>query len=244
MPWPAVPCPYAGNSANTATNWLFARGYGLHYPSHHALPTLPTHADVKTCASTSTLPIFHTLAQSPFALYLGAGSSGHEVHAVGSDLNAVVEWPAAQPVLSLRTVQVNTQQDAKSITWHAPGRFFAQSPQPTDLMPLVATHAALQFDLVIGTPAKGPVEIYMGCGDGCTRAVDVTRMFAAYDPGKRQAVSLPLRCFVKPGADLAHVDVPFGVLASPPFSAAFANVRIAAGEAGGTDAACPETAAR
>jgi len=97
---------------------------------------------------------------------------------------------------------------------------------------------------VIGTPAKGPVEIYMGCGDGCTRAVDVTRMFAAYDPGKRQAVSLPLRCFVKPGADLAHVDVPFGVLASPPFSAAFANVRIAAGEAGGTDAVCPETAAR
>jgi beta-glucosidase len=244
MPWPGVPCPYADNGVNTASNWLFARGYGLRYPSRHAVPMLPTHAGVQTCASTSTLPIFHTLAQSPFALYLGAGRSGHDVHAVGSDLNAVVEWPAAQPVISLRTVQVNTQQDAKSVTWHGPGRFFAQSPQPTDLMPLVATHGALQFDLVIGTPARGPVMVYMGCGEGCIRTVDVTRMFGAFEPHQRHAVSLPLRCFIKPGADLAHVDVPFGVLASAPFSAAFANVRIAAGQGADTDAACPETAAR
>jgi beta-glucosidase len=245
MPWPGVPCPYAaGSSGGKAANWLFTRGYGLRYPNSHTVPILPMHADVRTCASTSTLPIFRTLAQSPFTLYLGAGSSGHDVHAVGADLNAAIEWPTAHPVISVRTVQVNTQQDAKSISWHGPGRFFARSPQPNDLMPLVAAHAALQFDMVIGTPARGPVTIYMGCGDGCRRAVDVTRLFAAYEPGKRSSVSLPLRCFIKPGADLAHVDVPFGVLASPPFSAAFANVRIVAGKGNGTDVACPESAAR
>ena len=243
MRWPGAPCPYAG-SGDKAANWLFARGYGLHYSGHHELPMLPVHAEVGTCASSSTLPIFHTLAQSPFALYLGAGSSGHDVQAVGADLNSVIEWPATRPVLSLRTVQVNTQQDAKSIAWHGPGRFFAQSPQPTDLMPLAATHAVLKFDMVIGTPARRPVTIYMGCGDGCMRTVDVTRMFAGYQAGQRHEVSLPLRCFIKPGADLAHVDVPFGVLASPPFSAAFANVRITAGDGSGVDAACPETAAR
>jgi beta-glucosidase len=241
MPWPGVPCPYAGDKA---ANWLFARGHGLHYPSHHDVPMLPTHADVRTCASTSTLPIFRTLAQSPFALYLGAGSNGTEVHAVGADLNRATEWPVTHPVLGLRTVQVNTQQDAKSVTWQGPGRFFAQSPQPTNLMPLVATHAALQFDVVVGTPARSPVTIYMGCGNDCIRSVDVSRMFAAYEPGKRHAVSIPLQCFIKPAADLAHVDVPFGVLAAPPFSAAFANVRIEAGAGSGTDAACPETVAR
>ncbi len=240
MPWPGAPCPYAGG--DKATDWLFARGYGLHYRARRSVPMLPEHAQVKTCASTSTLPIFHTLAQSPYALYLGKGSSGHQVHAVGADLNAVIDWPAAHPVISLRTVQVNTQQDAKSVTWHAPGRFFAQSPQPTDLMPLVATHAVLQFDVVIGTPARSAVKIYMGCGDDCVRAVDVTGTFAAYAPGKRQTMSLPLQCFIKPGADLARVDVPFGVLAAPPFSAAFANVRIVAGAGNGADAACPETA--
>jgi beta-glucosidase len=243
MPWPGAPCPYAA-SGDKAASSLFARGYGLRYGGQHSVPMLPTHAEVTTCASTSTLPIFHTLAQSPFALYLGAGSGGHDVHAVGADLNAAIEWPAVHPVISLRTVQVNTQQDAKAVTWHEPGRFFAQSPQPTNLMPLVATHAALQFDVVIGTPAHSPVKIYMGCGDDCVRAVDVTGLFAAYAPGKRRSVSLPLQCFIKPGADLAHVDVPFGVLASPPFSAAFANVRIVAGAGNGADAACPETAHR
>ncbi|WEN14258.1 glycoside hydrolase family 3 N-terminal domain-containing protein [Rhodanobacter sp. AS-Z3] len=242
MPWPGVPCPYA--DGGKAANWLFARGQGLHYPSHHDLPMLPTHADVGTCASTSTLPIFHTLAQSPFALYLGAGSSGHDVHPVGADLNAAIEWPANHPLFSLRTVQVNTQQDAKLVSWHGPGRFFMQSPQPTNLMPLVATHAALQFDVVIETPAQSPVAIYMGCGDGCTRALDVSGIFAAYERGKRHAVSIPLQCFVKPGADLAHIDVPFGVLASTPYSAAFANVRIAAEAGSAANAACPETAAQ
>jgi beta-glucosidase len=84
----------------------------------------------------------------------------------------------------------------------------------------------------------------MGCGSNCIRTVDVSRIFAAYDPDKRQAVSVPLQCFIEPGADLAHVDVPFGVLASSPFSAAFANVRIVAGAGNGTDAACPGTALR
>lgn len=242
MPWPGVPCPHAGG--DLAANWLFARGYGLHYAAHHELPALPLHAEVITCAGSSTLPIFHTLAQSPFSLYLGAGRDGGKVQAVGADLNAVIEWPADQPVFSLRTVQVNTQQDAKSITWHGPGRFFAQSPQPIDLMPLLATHAALQFDLVIGTPAHAPITIYMGCGEGCTRTVNVGAMFAAYKTGRRHAVSIPLQCFIRSGEDLARVDVPFGVLAAAPFSAAFANVRIAADSAGAAAATCPGTVAR
>jgi beta-glucosidase len=240
MPWPGVPCPYAGG--DKAGRWLFARGYGLHDPSHHELPRLPLHAEVVTCAGASTLPIFHTLAQSPFALYLGAGAGGSAVHAVGADLNAVIRWPGEHPLFSLRTVQVNTQQDAKSVTWHGPGRFFAQSPRPTDLTPLVAAHAALQFDVVVGTPARGPVKIYMGCGDRYTRAVDVTRLFAGYGPGERHAVSIPLRCFMVPGGRLEHVDVPFGVLASTPFSAAFADVKIVAGA--GANAACPGSAAQ
>ena len=230
MPWPGVPCPDAGETS--ASHWLFTRGYGLRYPSQHELTTLPTHADVTACAKVSTLAIFHTLAQSPFALYLADGRTGGSAHEVGADLNAVIDWPAKHPALSLRTVQVNTQQDAKSITWHAPGRFFAQSPQATNLMPLLATHAALQFDIVIGTPASSPVQVYMGCGDHCVRTVDVTRQFASYAAGTRHTVSIPLQCFSKPGSDLAHIDVPFGVVAAQPFAAAFADIRIVAGASG------------
>ena len=229
MPWPGVPCPDAGGSRAKATRWLFAPGYGLRYAGKHEMATLPTDPAVDACAGASVLSVFHTLAVPPFSLYLADADPEHPAHDTGSDLNAVIEWPASHPVLRLRTVQVNTQQDAKSVTWLGAGRFFARSAQPRNLMPLVSAHAVLQFDVVIATPAEGPVKVYMGCGQHCTRSVDLTHTFATYANGARHTVSIPLECFIKGGADLSHVDVPFGVLASPPFSAAFADVKIVAG---------------
>lgn len=227
-PWPGVPCPYARTGDTAPARWLFAPGYGLHYPARQNVPTLPTYPAVKNCSRASGLSVFHTLAVPPFALYLGDDNPAHHPLDVGTDLNAQIAWPAHHPVLRLRTVQVDTQQDAKSITWLGAGRFYAKSPQPRDLMPLAAAHAALEFDVVINTPATAPVRIYMGCGRNCTRAVDLGRSFAGFAKGSRHTVSIPLQCFVDKGADLTHIDVPFGVQASAPFSAAFADVRIAA----------------
>ena len=233
-PWPGVPCPDVGTgSAAGAARWLFAPGYGLRYRGRHEVHTLPTYPTVDACADASVLSVFHTLAVPPFALYLADGNPAHGTHAIGADLNAEIDWPASQPVLRLRTVQVNTQQDAKSVTWLGSGRFFAQSPQPRNLTPLASAHAVLQFDVVIGTPAKEPVKVYMGCGHNCESSVDLTRTFASYANGSRHTVSIPLQCFAGNGADLSHVDVPFGVLASAPFSAAFADVKIVAGAAAG-----------
>jgi len=141
------------------------------------------------------------------------------------------------PLLRVRTVQVNTQQDAKSITWLGSGRFFARSAQPRNLEPLLKTHAALQFDVVIDTPAKGPVQVYVDCGEHCHASVDMAPTFAGFAKGSRHSVAIPLKCFARNGADLAHTDVPFGVSASAPFSAAFADVRIVAGA--GKDVPCP-----
>jgi len=238
MPWPGVPCPDAERSG---ARWLFPIGYGLRYGDRRTVATLPTHPEIGTCASEPVLAVFHTLAVAPFALYLGQANPQQPVREVGSDLNAVIEWPAREPVLRLRTVQVNTQQDAKSLTWLGAGRFFARSPQPANLLPLLKAHAALQFDVVIATPAKGPVQVSMGCGEGCTASVDLAPAFARYANGSRHAVSIPLRCFVRNGADLSRIDVPFGVTASAPFSAAFADIRIAAGA--GTNVPCPSPGA-
>ncbi|MFC5527820.1 glycoside hydrolase family 3 N-terminal domain-containing protein [Rhodanobacter ginsengisoli] len=237
-PWPAVPCPYAGAASDKAGRWLFAPSYGLRYPDHHVMSTLPTYPAVDACAEASALSVFHTLAVPPFALYLADGNPQHPAHEVGTDLNAVIEWPASHPLLRLRTVQVNTQQDAKSVSWLGTGRFFARSPQSRNLMPLVAAHAALQFDVVIATPARGAVKVYMGCGEHCTRSVDLTRTFGRYASGTRHTVSIPLQCFIRGGSDLSHVDVPFGMLASAPFSAAFADVKIVRAAAGRADLPC------
>ena len=245
MPWPGVPCPDASNGSAKATRWLFAPGYGLRYPAKHAMGMLPTDPAVDACAEASVLSVFHTLAVPPFSMYLAGANPEQPAHDIGSDLNAVIEWPASHPLLRLRTVQVNTQQDAKSVSWLGAGRFFARSPQPRNLMPLLATHAALQFDVVIATPAKGAVKVYMGCGDRCTTSVDLTHTFGSYANGARHTVSIPLACFARNGIDLSHMDVPFGVLASPPFSAAFADVKIVAGAvAGRIDLPCASLDAR
>jgi beta-glucosidase len=223
-PWPGVPCPDADKAG--ASRWQFAPGYGLRYPTRHDLSALPAHADVKACADASSMPVFHTLAVAPFALYLADATQ--RASAVGSDLNGEITWPADHPLLRLRTVQVNTQQDAKAIAWLGAGRFLARSAQPVDLTKLVAAHAALQFDVVIDAPAKGPVTLAIGCGGHCSGSIDLGPTFAGYATGTRQSVSIPLECFAKRGADLAHVDVPFEITADAPFTASFADIRISA----------------
>ena len=243
-PWPGVPCADAAGDDAAGRRWLFAPGYGLRYPGHGELGKLPTYPAVNACAQASLLSVFHTQAVPPYSLYLAEGNlaaahPGQPAHALGPDLNAVIDWPAGQPVLRVRTVQVNTQQDAKAVSWLGAGRFFARSAQPANLMPLAAAHAALRFDVVIATSARGPVKVFMGCGRHCVATVDLTRTFAGYADGARHAVSIPLQCFARRGADLSQVDVPFGVLASAPFSAAFANVKIVADAAGArTDLPC------
>lgn len=240
-PWPGVPCPYAKNAGSA--RWLFAPGYGLRYPTRHELPALPEHAEVKACADASSLPVFHTLAVAPFALYLADAGQGER--AVGSDLNHAIAWPAGHPLLRLRTVQVNTQQDAKAVTWLGAARFLARSTQPVDLGKLAAAHAALQFDVVIDTPAQGPVTLAMGCGSHCGGSVELGPTFAGYAIGTRQSVSIPLACFAQRGVNLAHVDVPFEIAADAPFAAAFANIRISAvATAGRHDLPCASVGVR
>lgn len=238
-PWPGVPCPDAGAGSAAPTPWLFVPGYGLRYPGKQDLPSLPTYSAINTCARASGLSVFHTLAVPPFALYLGDGNPAHHALEIGADLNSQIEWPTSHPALRLRTVQVNTQQDAKSVTWLDAGSFYAKSQRPRDLTSLASSHAALEFDVVINTAATAPVRVYMGCGHDCLGSVDLSRTFAGYANGSRHAVSIPLQCFKNQGADLSRIDVPFGIQASAPFSAAFADVKIVTGTAAGrTDLPC------
>jgi len=240
-PWPGVPCADAAKAG--PSRWLFTPGYGLRYPTRRDLPELPVHADIKACSDTTTLPVFHTLALAPFSLYLA--DDAHGEHAVGSDLNGEIAWPAAHPSLRLRTVQVNTQQDAKAVTWLAPGRLLARTQQPVDLSKLAASHAALQFDVVVDAPAQGPVTLAMHCGKTCGGHVELGSLLAGYASGARQSVSIPLECFAKRGVDLAHVDVPFEVAATAPFAAAFADIRIsAAASANRHDVSCADVGVR
>lgn len=229
FPWPAVACP-------SDSEPLFAVGYGLRHGTHSQLGTLPVDTTA-ACAEASVLPVFKMADIPPFNLHIAAGEASRPL---GADLNRGIEFPAGKPALRVQTVQVNTQQDAKQVTWLAPGRFYASNPERNNLIALARADAALQFDVVVGQHPKAPVVLSMGCGTGCSADVDLTATLSGYALGAKHTVKVPLACFADRGLNLGGVEVPFSVSASAPFSAAFTDIKVMAGAGKHPEAiACP-----
>jgi len=129
-------------------------------------------------------------------------------------------------VVQVRTVQVNTQQDAKEVTWRAPAQLIARSTSRRNLGALARNHGALQFDVQLVQRPASPVTVSMQCGTGCEGGVDIAPLLGKLAPGQKQTVTVPLACFAKRGVDLGAVEAPFVVSADAPFAAAFTQVRV------------------
>lgn len=149
--------------------------------------------------------------------------------AVGSDMNATQRWPQAKPALQVATVQVNTQQDAKEVTWLAPARVFARNPSKNNLAAMATARGVVQFDVIVKQAPTKQVQFTVGCGASCGASLDLSATFSGDAVGRKQTVKIPLACFGKLGADLAGVDTPFSITADAPFAAAFTDIQVVAG---------------
>ncbi len=225
FPWPAVACPKADSTPQ------FALDSGLRYGDTKTVGKLPEDATA-SCGDATALGIFKQSDIAPFSLQMAAGN---EEKAVGSDMNATQRWPQAKPALQVATVQVNTQQDAKEVTWLAPARFFARNPSKNNLAAMATARGVVQFDVVVKQAPTKPVQFTVGCGANCGASLDLTATFSGDAIGKKQTVKVPLACFGKLGADLTGVDTPFSISADAPFAAAFTNIQVVAGAADGAD---------
>lgn len=225
FPWPAVACPKADSTPQ------FALDSGLRYGDTKTVGKLPEDATA-SCGDATALGIFKQSDIAPFSLQMAAGN---EEKAVGSDMNTVQRWPQAKPALQVATVQVNTQQDAKEVTWLAPARFFARNPSKNNLAAMATARGVVQFDVVVKQAPTKPVQFTVGCGANCGASLDLTATFSGDAIGKKQTVKVPLACFGKLGADLTGVDTPFSISADAPFAAAFTNIQVVAGAADGAD---------
>lgn len=232
FPWPGDPCPASSARPDPKRPPLFAPGYGLLYASRSEVGELPVSTQ-DSCGVATALPIFNMADAAPFALHLAAGSNER---ALGADLNSTIAWPENAPAVRVRTVQVNTQQDAKEVTWLAPAHFFARSQFGNNLNPIANSDGALQFDVVIVKAAREPVTLSIGCGADCGASVDLSSVLATYKPGEKHTVKVPLSCFAKRGANLGGVDMPMRISASAPFAAAFTNIKVVANAARDADA--------
>nr|WP_277399834.1 glycoside hydrolase family 3 protein [Pseudoxanthomonas sp. LH2527] len=226
FPWPAVACPKADSTPQ------FSLDTGLRYGDRSNVGKLPEDATA-SCGDATAMGVFNQSDIAPFTLQMAAGS---EEQAVGSDMNAIQRWPQAKPALQVATVQVNTQQDAKEVTWLAPARFFARNPSKNNLTSMAAARGAVQFDVIVRQAPTRPVQFTVGCGANCGASLDLTATFSGDAVGRKQTVKVPLVCFGKLGADLSGVDTPFSITADTPFAAAFTNIQVVAGAADAPDA--------
>ncbi|MFC3816773.1 glycoside hydrolase family 3 N-terminal domain-containing protein [Lysobacter sp. GCM10012299] len=224
--WPGVACPAPENRPDAKRPPLFARGYGLTYAKPVAVPKLgESHVDA--CGPATSLPIFSTNDAAPFQLQVEAAGA---TQAVGASLNDTLEWPKARPAIRVATTQINTQQDAKSVTWLAPARVLARSVGPNNLNALAFADGGLQFDVVVQKAPTSPVLLGMGSGK-VSGSVDIAPQLLAAGIGKKVTINVSLRCFGNQKVDVGAVDVPFSVSAQAPFAAAFTRIAVVAGAA-------------
>ncbi|HEY5803643.1 MAG TPA: glycoside hydrolase family 3 N-terminal domain-containing protein [Lysobacter sp.] len=224
--WPGVPCPAPENRPDAERPPLFERGYGLTYAAPTSVKKLDE-PDVAACGPATSLPIFNTNDAVPFQLQV---ESGDAVHVLGASLNDTLSWPKAKPAVSVSTAQVNTQQDAKRVTWLAPARLLARSTGANNLNALAFADGALQFDVVVHKAPTSPVLVGMASGK-VAASIDIAPALAAAGVGQKVTINVPLRCFGDQKVDIGGVDVPFSVSAQAPFSAAFTRIAIVAGAA-------------
>jgi beta-glucosidase len=233
--WPKAVCQAPLNFGDANYAPLFALGYGLSYADKRSVPTLDNGYASGGCGHESAVTIFNLVDQKPYALYVSDDAHPGLKTKVGSELNGTLNFPATNPSIRVQTTQINTQQDAKLVSWLGPARFFAWAAQKQRLRSYMLDQGVLQFDLLVQQAAQGPVTLAMECEVPCKGAVDLSAVLKKIPLKTKHTVKIPLTCLEEAGADTLNVDVPFSVSANRPFVAAFTNIRVVAGAAKDAD---------
>jgi beta-glucosidase len=213
--WPKSACQTPLNIGDANYAPLFAYGYGLRAGQRSRLGKLDASYAPGGCGSSDTYPVHSQADRASFPLAIRSGS---ERAALGADLNATYRLPG----VTVATSQINTQQDARLVTWSAPATFEAKGAKPLALPPAIANGGALRFATIVSAAPQGKVTIAMQ-----DSAVNATALFQRLAGKGKQSVAIPLACFA--GMQPEHVDTPFSVTADGAFAASFANIEIVAG---------------
>jgi beta-glucosidase len=226
--WPKSACQTNLNVGDPGYAPLFAYGYGLKRGQRSHLGQLDAAYPAGGCDPSNSVPIFGQADRSSFPLAIRSGTASK---LLGADLNLTIDLPG----IKVETAQINTQQDAKLVSWSGPATIDAHGAKVLALPALASDKGVLRFDTIVGIAPRGVTTIAMQCGPNCGAALSVTALFQRLADKGKQTVKIPLACFTAKGVNLARVDTPFGISGDAPFAAAFANIDILGGAANDAD---------
>ncbi len=227
--WPKRPDQPTLNRGDQDYDPLFAYGYGQSYAKPEKAASLSEEGAVSSAASGD---VFFAAGRMQGGARAVARDSGGERHAPadgGAD--------SPKGVLRMTVVDAGAQENARALTWSGAGsatlQFIGLS---RDLSRQSNGDMAIAVTYVLNQAPTAPVTMGVGCGDGCSASVDVTKYLQAAVPGKLQTLQVKLSCFAGKGADMTRIDQPFVLGTEGKLGLTLRDVRLASNEG---DAVCP-----
>lgn len=199
--WPRTAVQYAQtmNSRN-GRKPQFPLGYGLTYAAKGNLGTLDETSGLSGEAASA-------------GVYVGRGKP-----AAGLRLKLSAPVQANLPLTTLPAGVVDgslavtaidhlAQEDALLLSWSgtATASFLVESTKPIDLSRESNGDLQLMLALRRESAITGPLEVALGCGHGCSGAVDIAWELKQLPVGKWVQVGIPLKCFAKRGTAIDRV---------------------------------------
>jgi beta-glucosidase len=125
-------------------------------------------------------------------------------------------------VVTIRSVDLAAQEDAKQIVWNGRGNGAVTISGPAaDVSRQLNNAFALAVDWRIDTPPTGRVALSFG-----DKALDITAAVRTAPTGRVTMTQIPLRCFAGPGIDFTKVGYPFTVRTEGALGVTLSRVRL------------------
>jgi len=221
--WPMLGNGEPLNGAE-AQGALFPYGYGLTYASAESLGQFDEEPGIDLTSAFDGAIMVRGDAAPGLGLFLGDSSNARTPLGTlaGESLSGAVQS---------RGVDYEAQEDARQITWNGKGwaQYSVRANRPIDLSKLGdADRMELVIEWSIVEQFTAPLELRLGCGEGCGGALNLSRLAQqSADEGWRE-VRVPLRCVTANGFNASSTQMPFALRSEGAGAIALHSVAIAA----------------
>jgi beta-glucosidase len=207
--WPKLGDGQPVNGAD-AEGALFALGYGRTYADGGNLGDLSEDPGIALGQAFSGVIMERGDAAQGFSMYLGDSSNAN------IPLSALT-GRSISGAITTKGIDYEAQEDAREISWDGSG-MGAYSIRANRPVNLDEARLGGAVDLLIEwnvTAAPGaPVELVLGCGEGCSGVLDVTELVSATAGTGWAETRIPLACFEEAGLDRSRLKRPFSIRTS------------------------------
>lgn len=220
--WPRDPLQAPLNQGDEDYRPLFPFGYGLSlFQPAEDFPKL-SEDDPSRLLADKRVPVFDKRPVNGFELFIG-DQEGWRV--------PVTARSASSPsgVVSVRNIDMSTQEDAREVTWHGGGAQISfHGNRPLDLTRLAGAKAQLTFEVRVDTRPESQVILRMDSAYPNWGSLDVTEILRELPQGDWQTVAIDLARFIESGTDPRCVETPFLLWTEGAMRLSVANIAIAA----------------